>query len=631
MFRFCHCRFLVQVAFIDLFVASVGFRSLSHPFDQISAFTMDVTALLCNICPKRPRFSDVSHLLTHVSSKAHLSFYFKLQVRSHQEPQAGKLLVEYDQWYKANNLAKLLSDRMASKETRNRKRQGRVIAQGASIPTRQKPGIDAASNLCSFSHKPFSGVSDPHFLDDKTGLAAGSMDSIPLSTGFMVPAWEDGSEARVQLRRPFVMEESPEMSTPSQLKMEYDSDSDDEIGSILHATPQWSREHGFDAKHEIDPRLLQGSFVSDPFVDDGDSFSNTPTNGIERERADEIARLKGVLWPGMDIFDSATEKMRRKRNQKKDESVLKMMEKTSLDVEPTELVFSPSGVLRKQRVINGDVDDSSPLKGETPIPKRRPVRPKRPVFAGKDPNIIPRHRQGIEKTKRVASLSPNKPPVRAVRRVARDATNHLPISRHSRGHSPFRDDNHEFDLSAGRVDRQSRGRFAVFQDTQTQGNGPYLAPQMSSQLPTFRQPTPTNSHDSNYSRRDACHPTGKENLDPILNTQGRIETIGNWHSPFIKRNYHTSEAGYPPHYFFGDAPRSPFSPIDGRNLSGYTWNPLATSLPRLPMQEKEDHIYNDNIPAYTRQPANRVASPDGTISDAEKDDFERLYLDGTSY
>lgn len=84
---------------------------------------MDASALLCNICPKRPRFSDVSHLLTHVASKAHLSHYFKLQVRSHQEPQAETLLHDYNQWYEANNLAKLLSDRMASKDSRRRKSQ----------------------------------------------------------------------------------------------------------------------------------------------------------------------------------------------------------------------------------------------------------------------------------------------------------------------------------------------------------------------------------------------------------------------------------------------------------------------------------------------------------------------------
>jgi hypothetical protein len=86
---------------------------------------MDAAALLCNICPKRPKFSDVSHLLTHVASKAHLSHYFKLQVRSHQEPQAEVLLDDYNEWYKTNNLAKLLSDRMSSKDSRRKKSLGK--------------------------------------------------------------------------------------------------------------------------------------------------------------------------------------------------------------------------------------------------------------------------------------------------------------------------------------------------------------------------------------------------------------------------------------------------------------------------------------------------------------------------
>jgi hypothetical protein len=105
---------------------------------------MDATALLCNICPKHPKFSDVSHLLTHVASKAHLSHYFKLQVRSHQEPQAEALLDDYNQWYKSNNLAKLLSDRMSSKDSRRRKSQGKYAAPDTAGPTDRDNGYQVS-------------------------------------------------------------------------------------------------------------------------------------------------------------------------------------------------------------------------------------------------------------------------------------------------------------------------------------------------------------------------------------------------------------------------------------------------------------------------------------------------------
>lgn len=74
--------------------------------------------LLCNLCPKAPTFSDVSHLLTHVSSKSHLSNRFKLQVRSQAEPDAKAQLEAFDGWYSANGIGDLLSERLAVKEQR---------------------------------------------------------------------------------------------------------------------------------------------------------------------------------------------------------------------------------------------------------------------------------------------------------------------------------------------------------------------------------------------------------------------------------------------------------------------------------------------------------------------------------
>lgn len=78
--------------------------------------------LLCDLCPKKPRFSDVSHLLTHISSKSHLSNRFKLQIRSQGEPEARRLLADFDSWYADNGLEDLLSERMAAKEHKTTKR-----------------------------------------------------------------------------------------------------------------------------------------------------------------------------------------------------------------------------------------------------------------------------------------------------------------------------------------------------------------------------------------------------------------------------------------------------------------------------------------------------------------------------
>lgn len=53
----------------------------------------------------------------------------------------------------------------------------------------------------------------------------------------------------------------------------------------------------------------------------------------------------------MDWFDAATDDMRRKRNQKKDCSVLEGMKHTSQVVEATEFVWTPGGDFQRTRDI----------------------------------------------------------------------------------------------------------------------------------------------------------------------------------------------------------------------------------------------------------------------------------------
>jgi hypothetical protein len=77
---------------------------------------MAATLLNCSICSKQPTFSDTSHLLTHLSSKGHLSNLHKLQVRSYQEISASHQLTTYNQWYQQHDLGRLLVERMLQKE-----------------------------------------------------------------------------------------------------------------------------------------------------------------------------------------------------------------------------------------------------------------------------------------------------------------------------------------------------------------------------------------------------------------------------------------------------------------------------------------------------------------------------------
>lgn len=102
----------------------------------------------------------------------------------------------------------------------------------------------------------------------------------------------------------------------------------------------------------------------------------------------ESTKLKGVYWPGMDIFDSATPEMRRKRNQKKDHSVVQQLELNSQDVEATELIFTPHGSFKRQRRISSSIFDEEEeeeeveAKNESPHPALA-----RPALASIDPNL----------------------------------------------------------------------------------------------------------------------------------------------------------------------------------------------------------------------------------------------------
>ena len=81
----------------------------------------------------------------------------------------------------------------------------------------------------------------------------------------------------------------------------------------------------------------------------------------------------------MDLFDAASLEAKRRRNQKKDGSVLKRMEITSELIEPFEIIYSSGGTKIKERFIDGNVDSSSPLRGETPIPKTQPPKKRQPL------------------------------------------------------------------------------------------------------------------------------------------------------------------------------------------------------------------------------------------------------------
>jgi len=166
------------------------------------------------------------------------------------------------------------------------------------------------------------------------------------------------------------------------------------------------------------------------------SMSTSTSNlGIDEddEAYCEATRLKGILWPGMDLFDAATNDMKRKRNQKKAISVLARLETESLDVDPTEMIWRSLGVLYKARPITGKVDfDSSPYKIDPVSPEvfAKPARKKpapraskavRAPLAEKDPNISLRRGKQVTITPAAAEMMAidNKPAAKSPKKRKR--------------------------------------------------------------------------------------------------------------------------------------------------------------------------------------------------------------------
>lgn len=100
--------------------------------------------------------------------------------------------------------------------------------------------------------------------------------------------------------------------------------------------------------------LTNNSSISTPWRTDENDASN--------QKLPDSAKLKGIYWPGMDLFDSATPEMKRMRNQRKDGTLLEMMMVKSAQIEPNEVSYMPSGEFRASRNIFGPLStETSPV------------------------------------------------------------------------------------------------------------------------------------------------------------------------------------------------------------------------------------------------------------------------------
>ena len=362
---------------------------------QYPSTLMASIPLLCNICPKHPDFSDISHLLTHVGSKGHLSHYFKAQVRSRQEPAVRQRLDTYDRWYAKYQIEKLLSQRMVLKESKEVKATWKANKMAAPAPLSTSVTSKRATRAGTRPQRPVDddtpvGAIDPQLSrdpllssescahptpDPPTGELASrhrayipqmrQRDSVSRSrTHSLDPGAKEPLQHRTQKKRGGIDNggDLHERHEHSPVEMAYPDPSTLSDASHLRV---------FQPSSAGSERNLQYTAPA------GEAGRYTPT--IDEAEPVQSPVLKGIQWPGMNIFDSASPEAQRKRNQKKTNSIMVQMELNSSAVEPLERIFWPEGDLKKERVITGMVE-SSPMKEESPRPRRRRHAPSRTVL-----------------------------------------------------------------------------------------------------------------------------------------------------------------------------------------------------------------------------------------------------------
>ncbi|KAG6014580.1 hypothetical protein E4U43_006395 [Claviceps pusilla] len=238
----------------------------------ISVSTSKAIPLLCTVCPEAPRFSDVSHLLTHIASKGHLHHETQTKLRAHQDIAASVTLQQYERWYKDNGIETLLVERMRAKQKKEAVKNSRT------------------------------------------------RDSI--------------------------------LFAPSKLKRK------------ARRSSQRSAVKSEEVDFTNDFSLFAGLSPSDDDVD----LDEESINGCD------TLSLKGQVWPGMGKMDLANEDMKRTRNQRKPNSVIEKMRRSSEKIEPTQVVMTSDFEVER---IKGVYESSSPIPDQDAETPKRAARPKR--------------------------------------------------------------------------------------------------------------------------------------------------------------------------------------------------------------------------------------------------------------
>ncbi|KAI1862962.1 hypothetical protein JX265_009008 [Neoarthrinium moseri] len=408
--------------------------------------------LICSVCPKTSKFSDVSHLLTHISSKGHLSNMFKLEIAKNTDDNARETLDEFNQWFEEYNLRDLLQNRNENRQSRGNRSRGsssvslrggrgslRVRSKAQSMtPSDQvkcepQDDVDSVSDFTPSSH----GHHTSHW---HLGHGAQSWNNLPMWNGaYFGPGFQQGpnfDDDHMDVQ-PDALPDTDEGDDNMDNSSKYqpsDDDEEDKNEGFLHS------------EDTIDTMI-------DEIVPD---LKLTGVTDDERERLHFMKYLKGDIaqLPGVGGFDAAPEEQRRKRNQKKDPSVIRQMQAASLAVDTTEMVFDLNFVWQRNRSVydepsvNGSEDEGdnppSTKKAKRRSPRKKLAKAAKPRAASRLAVLDP---QGLSISTLATSSRRGRRAVRGTQRTSTRASSSATASmpRDTPSHGP------------GRITRSARG------------------------------------------------------------------------------------------------------------------------------------------------------------------------------
>lgn len=548
--------------------------------------------LRCGLCPKRPNFSDLSHLLTHVASKGHLAQQFKATVRASTDEAARGALQSYNDWYQKYGIEQLCANRMKTNEAKKAKaRNGRETAPRGHVSSTSTPAQSEMDGARKIDH----GLGTINHSSTRQNPIQDSL----LASSLDVSAIQ-AAQHRAQVPRMHLWSTDSNRTHPTP-KLEQPHQ---DYEAWLYT------DHYVHPGHPLEPvSYVQESSVGYPLVSAITAQSPVLTRADDTDLASEEAepreaeaQLKGVYWPGMNIFDSAPPELRRKRNQKKDGSVLAQMELNSTLVEPTELVFWADGDFKKERRIYSPTTELSPSEFDpAPTKRRRASRTSKPALTESSVNIprpVRRSRGGKTMSRVDLPRTYSTPVIPEQRFGPKQQRRGSAIVRS--GAATYNVPNHPVSSKResamsdkGLEDPGKRKRsFSIFKDSDDAGfeqhNGFLFSPSnggqdfdgskglpasMSNLLNTSSaaindgEGTPSQQHLTSFLKSVMSGPSGKEN--DHLGTGARAC------SEEQTEAYPSDEEGCPPP-FFEPLPMVDFGSLRPLPTFGYSGNPLST-------------------------------------------------------